>query len=72
LIGTQINFASTAPDCVTWLQKPRIQPDCNWFVSPVLNLLPYLLTLIACCSFEAIQKQLLYVLCSREPTGGCT
>jgi hypothetical protein len=33
LTGSELDFASSAPDCVTWLKIPRITGTCNWFVS---------------------------------------
>ena len=33
LIGKELDFASSVPDCVSWLRESRIQGFCDWSVS---------------------------------------
>jgi hypothetical protein len=33
LTGTELNFASTAPDCLGWLNAHNISNNCDWQVS---------------------------------------
>jgi hypothetical protein len=38
LTGTELNFASTDPGCLAWLEENRVDNDCDWKVRILLLL----------------------------------